>query len=91
MSPGFPVSYANDLSCDWDVICPGGNKIILTFTDIDVEYAGSNCFDSIKVTMKEMYILIYINIYIYEQAMTQIKKLTSTFEERKKNHNHLNW
>lgn len=80
MSPGFPVSYANDLSCDWDIICPGGNKIILTFTDIDVEYAGSNCFDSIKVnlTMKEMY------IYIYEQAMTQIKKLTSTFEERKK-------
>lgn len=87
MSPGFPVSYANDLSCDWDIICPGGNKIILTFTDIDVEYAGSNCFDSIKVnlTMKEMY------IYIYEQAMTQIKKLTSTFEERKKKHNHLNW
>lgn len=69
MSPGFPVSYANDLSCDWDIICPGGNKIILTFTDIDVEYAGSNCFDSIKVNL----------------TMTQIKKLTSTFEERKKN------
>lgn len=54
MSPGFPESYANDLSCDWDIICPEGNKIILTFTDIDVEHAGSNCFDSIKVrlTMK---------------------------------------
>lgn len=88
MSPGFPVSYANDLSCDWDIICPGGNKIILTFTDIDVEYAGSNCFDSIKVNLtnkRDVY------IYIYEQAMTQIKKLTSTFEERKKKHNHLNW
>lgn len=68
MSPGFPVSYANDLSCDWDIICPGGNKIILTFTDIDVEYAGSNCFDSIKVN------LTIKDIYIYEQAMTQIKK-----------------
>lgn len=58
MSPGFPVSYANDLSCDWDIICPGGNKIILTFTDIDVEYAGSNCFDSIKVnlTIKDIFV-----------------------------------
>lgn len=68
MSPGFPVSYANDLSCDWDIICPGGNKIILTFTDIDVEHAGSNCFDSIKVnlTMKEMYTyLVFIYIYIW--------------------------
>lgn len=52
MSPGFPQSYANDLSCDWDIICPVGNKIILTFTDIDVEHAGSNCFDSIKVGLR---------------------------------------
>lgn len=89
MSPGFPVSYANDLSCDWDIICPGGNKIILTFTDIDVEHAGSNCFDSIKVnlTMKEMYTYwVCIYIYIYEQAMMQIKKLTPTFEEKKNYH-----
>lgn len=64
---GFLVSYVNDLFCDWDIICLGGNKIILMFMDIDVEYVGSNCFDSIKVNliMKEMYIyLVFIFIYM---------------------------
>lgn len=63
---GFLVSYVNDLFCDWDIICLGGNKIILMFMDIDVEYVGSNCFDSIKVNliMKEMCIYIYCYILL---------------------------
>ncbi|XP_061188541.1 uncharacterized protein LOC133196695 [Saccostrea echinata] len=48
-SPGYPEDYENNLSCDWDISCPVDKKILVTFTDIDVEHYGSSCYDTIQI------------------------------------------
>uniref|UniRef100_UPI00358ED758 receptor-type tyrosine-protein phosphatase eta-like n=1 Tax=Myxine glutinosa TaxID=7769 RepID=UPI00358ED758 len=37
VSPGFPLSYQNNLDCVWDVRAPDGHVVVLTVVNLDLE------------------------------------------------------
>ncbi|XP_072020163.1 LOW QUALITY PROTEIN: cubilin-like [Amphiura filiformis] len=48
-SPGYPVSYQNNLDCRWIIESPVGTTIRFNITDISIEYHYICYYDSVKV------------------------------------------
>ena len=36
-SPGYPMPYPNNARCNYDIVVPIGKRIVLTFSDFDLE------------------------------------------------------
>ncbi|XP_075068011.1 cubilin [Mixophyes fleayi] len=48
-SPNYPRPYNNNTECSWVIKVDSGHRVLLNFTDFDIEY-HSNCrFDSVTV------------------------------------------
>lgn len=36
-SPNFPTKYPNNLQCDWTILAPPGNKVLIAFSQFEIE------------------------------------------------------
>ncbi|XP_053318135.1 ovochymase-1 [Spea bombifrons] len=48
-SPGYPLGYPNDLSCQWRIIAPLEHLIELELLDLKTEKEGSSCQDPLRI------------------------------------------
>ena len=44
-SPGYPMLYQHDLSCNWLVNIPDIELVILTFDDVQLSNSNSSCLE----------------------------------------------
>jgi len=49
-SPNYPQNYYNNEYKQYKIIAPSLSKIVLTFTDFDIEYDFSCSYDSLKAS-----------------------------------------
>ncbi|KAH9509838.1 hypothetical protein Btru_045374 [Bulinus truncatus] len=49
VSPGFPNTYATNLTCYWMISAASGKQITLSFTDMSIEESASCTYDYVKV------------------------------------------
>ncbi|PFX11719.1 Tumor necrosis factor-inducible gene 6 protein [Stylophora pistillata] len=48
-SPGYPGNYHSLQSCQWRIVAPFGQRVLIYFTEFDVEYClGCSC-DSVEI------------------------------------------
>ena len=48
-SPGYPLNNGTNMDCKWLIITPVGQKVLIYFTLLDLDY-NSNCiFDSVQI------------------------------------------
>lgn len=48
-SPNFPWSYPSDISCEWRIRAPTGQRVKLTFIKFNLETSSSCAYDYVKV------------------------------------------
>ena len=48
-SPGYPNSYEINEDCKWRIVAPFGQKLLIYFTLLDLEYDANCIYDSVKV------------------------------------------
>uniref|UniRef100_UPI00358E742F cubilin-like isoform X2 n=1 Tax=Myxine glutinosa TaxID=7769 RepID=UPI00358E742F len=49
VSPGFPLSYENNMDCVWDVNAPDGHIVVLTVENLDLEHPYNCPYDWLRV------------------------------------------
>lgn len=57
-SPNFPQAYPTLLECDWVIVAPLGNKINISFSDLNIPY---NCSDDYVEVRFFYFYLIFIH------------------------------
>jgi len=54
-SPNYPGLYAHSRQCTWNIRVPEGQKVMLTFSDMDLEDSSGNfCFNDfvdVRITL----------------------------------------
>eukprot|EP00112_Aurelia_sp_Birch-Aquarium-sp1_P008555 Seg1946.5 transcript_id=Seg1946.5/GoldUCD/mRNA.D3Y31 product="Mannan-binding lectin serine protease 1" protein_id=Seg1946.5/GoldUCD/D3Y31 len=48
-SPGFPISYPNNLNCSYQIRVPQGHKVEITMQSLDIEYRAGCQYDVMKI------------------------------------------
>ncbi|KAJ7371369.1 hypothetical protein OS493_025831 [Desmophyllum pertusum] len=48
-SPRYPVSYPDEVNCEWKIVVDNGSRITLTFVDFEVEPSHNCEYDSLEV------------------------------------------
>ena len=70
------MEYPSDVNCGWSIVAPIGKRVVLTFTDFDLEPSDDGCYDFVaiyqspypnqnKATFRLVDMIIYIDMIIY--------------------------
>ena len=48
-SPDYPHKYGKNMDCKWRIIAPYGQKVLIYFTFVQLEYISDCVFDSVQI------------------------------------------
>lgn len=80
-SPSYPNSYPSNVDCSWVISVDPSHRVLLNFTDLDIEYHSNCLWDYVAVSKHQSEI---INVKQKLLKFNVIKSLTITHHQAKK-------